>query len=225
MSSFSDPAAVARYAEGPVRLVPGFLALQQMAVLLLAERAPEGGRVLVLGAGGGLELKAFAEKQPSWQFLGIDPSGEMLTLAKDTLGPLGSRIELLEGYIDDAPPAPFDGATCLLTFHFLSAEQRLHTLRELLRRLKPGAPLVIAHHSFPQTEPDKTRWLERYAAYGVSSGIAPTQARSAIEAIASRLPLLPPEQDVALMHEAGFQQVELFYAGFTFRGWVGYAPA
>lgn len=32
-----------------------------MAAILLAERAPENAQVLVLGAGGGLELKAFAE--------------------------------------------------------------------------------------------------------------------------------------------------------------------
>ena len=52
MSSFSDPQAVARYAEGPLRQVPGFLALQQMSRLLLAEHVPAQGRVLVLGAGG-----------------------------------------------------------------------------------------------------------------------------------------------------------------------------
>jgi hypothetical protein len=59
VSSFSDPTAVARYAEGPVRQVPGFHALQQMTALLLAESVPHDGRVLVLGAGGGLELKVF----------------------------------------------------------------------------------------------------------------------------------------------------------------------
>lgn len=54
MSSFSDPDAVARYAEGPSRQVPGFHALQQMSALLLAETVPPDGQVLVLGAGGGL---------------------------------------------------------------------------------------------------------------------------------------------------------------------------
>jgi hypothetical protein len=29
-----------------------------------------------------------------------------------------------------------------------------------------------------------------------------------------------PEQDAALLREAGFDDVELFYAGFTFKGWV-----
>jgi tRNA (cmo5U34)-methyltransferase len=225
LSSFSDPQAVARYAEGPAKQVPGFHALHQMAALLLAERVPPEGHVLVLGAGGGLELRAFAEQQTGWRFLGVDPSAEMLKLAQATLGPLSSRVEWLEGYIDAAPDTLFDGATCLLTLHFLSIEQRLHTLRELKHRLKPGAPLVVAHHSFPQAESEKIRWLTRYAAFAVSSGIAEMNAKAAIEAIGAKLPALSPEQDVALLQEAGFQSVELFYAGFSFKGWVAYAPA
>ncbi|WP_454832647.1 class I SAM-dependent methyltransferase [Pseudoxanthomonas wuyuanensis] len=225
MSSFSDPQAVARYAEGPVRQVPGFHALQQMAALLLAESVPEDGHVLVLGAGGGLELKAFAGMQGGWRLLGIDPSAEMLKLATATLGPLASRVQLLEGYIDAAPEISFDGATCLLTLHFLPVQERLHTLRELRRRLKPGAPLIVAHHSFPQGQREKARWLERYAAFAMSSGIPWSNAKTAIDAIGARLPALSPEQDVALMQQAGFETIELFYAGFTFKGWVAYAPA
>jgi hypothetical protein len=71
---FTDPQAVARYAEGPPRIVPGFADLQRMTTLLLAERTPQDARVLVVGAGGGLELKLFAESKPDWQFDGVDPS-------------------------------------------------------------------------------------------------------------------------------------------------------
>jgi tRNA (cmo5U34)-methyltransferase len=225
VSPFSDPQAVARYAEGPRMLVPGFHALQQMAALLLAESVPEDGHVLVLGAGGGLELKAFAQAHRQWRLTGVDPSAEMLTLAKATLGPLASRVDLLEGYVDTAPEGPFDGAACLLTLHFLPAAERLHTLQELGCRLKPGAPLVVAHHSFPQSQREKARWLQRYAAFGVSSGVLPSDARRGSEAVGARLPLLDPEQDVALLQDAGFEAVELFYAGFTFKGWVAYAPS
>lgn len=97
MSHFSDPESVARYAEGPVRLVPGFHDLQRMTGLLLAERARDDGQVLVLGAGGGLELKVFADMQPHWRFCGVDPSAEMLDLATRTLGPLASRVDLHQG--------------------------------------------------------------------------------------------------------------------------------
>jgi len=75
LSMFSDPQAVARYADGPRRYVPGLADLHRMTGILLAERAPRDARVLVLGAGGGLELKALAEAWPDWSFVGVDPSG------------------------------------------------------------------------------------------------------------------------------------------------------
>ena len=226
MTWFSDPDAVARYAEGPVRLVPGFESLQRMTTLLLRETVPATGKVLVLGAGGGLELKKFADSQPEWQFVGVDPSAEMLKLAEATLGQLMARVQLHEGYIDTAPEGPFDAATSLLTLHFIPAEERLQTLKELWRRLSPGAPLIAAHHSFPQSSPEeKTRWLKRYAAYAVDSGVPPEDAQRAIAAISSHLPVLSPQDDEALLREAGFEGVELFYAGFSFKGWIAYKPA
>ena len=218
MSSFSDPEAVARYAEGPARLVPGFHHLQRMAALLLAERVANDARVLVLGAGGGLELKAFADWHPQWRFDGVDPSREMLELARHTLGPLASRVVLHQGYIDSAPDGPFDGATCLLTLHFVPRNERLRTLAEIHRRLRPGAPFIVAHHSFPQGEEEKRLWLGRYAAF---AGIPAEKARNAVAAM-GELPILSPAEDEALLREAGFSDVDLFYAGFTFRGWVAY---
>src|SRR5690606_19998280 len=131
---------------GVSKKVPGLQALHRMSALLLAEVVPEDGHVLVLGAGGGLELRAFAEARPGWRLVGVDPSAPMLRLAEKTLGPLASHVELIEGYVDAAPETAFDGAVCLLTLHFLTPDERLRTLRELWRRLKPGAPLVVAHH-------------------------------------------------------------------------------
>lgn len=224
MTSFSDPAAVASYAENAMRQVPGLRDLHKMAGVLLAERAPTAARILVLGAGGGLELKAFAEMQPGWQFDGVDPSKEMLELARTTLGDFASRVRFQEGYIDCAPAGPFDGAACLLTLHFLPRAERLKTLKELCERLKPGAPLVVAHHSFPSEGPDPDKWLKRNAAYGIASGVPAAQAEGNITALRERLPVLSPQQDVDLLREAGFVDIEMFYCAFTFKGWVAYRP-
>lgn len=223
MNPFSDPRAVARYAEGPPRIVPGYEGMQRMTTLLLAERAPADARVLVLGAGGGLELKAFAQAHPGWTFDGVDPAAEMLKLAERTLGPLAARVTLRRGYIDDAPIGPFDAATCLLTFHFLAPEERRRTAAEVRRRLKPGAPFVVAHLSIPQGDGARGLWLSRYAAFAAASGVDPDKAASARAAIDTQLTILTPQQDEAILREAGFSDVSLFYAGFTFRGWAAYA--
>ena len=84
-SAFTDPAAVARYAEGPRRNVPGYDSLLRMSRILLAERVPADGRVLVVGAGGGLELEDMALAHPGWRFDGVDPSQPMLDLAAQRL--------------------------------------------------------------------------------------------------------------------------------------------
>ncbi len=223
LKNFSNPEAVARYTEGPKRFTPGLADLHRMTGIILAERAPADARVLVLGAGGGLELRALSEAHPGWTFDGIDPAAEMLNLAVTTLGPYASRARLHEGYIDDAPEGPFDAAVCLLTLHFLDRQERVRTAAELRRRLSPGAPFVAAHSSFPQAPGERDTWLSRYAAFAVASGVEPGQAEGARAAVAAALDLLSPEDDEAVLREAGFSDVAMFYAAFTWRGWVAYA--
>lgn len=223
LDSFRDPAAVARYTDGPRRFVPGLDGLHRMTGLLLAERAPADAHILVLGAGGGLELKAMAEAHPGWRFTGIDPARQMLDLAAQVMGPEARRAELIEGYIDDAPAGPFDGATCLLTLHFLERDERIRTAAAIRKRLRPGAPFVAAHGSFPQEAGARDRWLDRYAAYAIASGGDPDQVARGRDAVATHVAMLSPEADEAVLRAAGFTGIELFYAAFTWRGWVACA--
>lgn len=211
------------YVEGPVRQVPGFATLHRMIAQLLDERVGIDGRLLVLGAGGGLELKALAEAHDHWTFDGVDPSAQMLELARSTVGPLIARMTLHEGYIDAAPDGPYDGAVSLLTFHFIPHADRLPTLLQLRRRLKPGAPLLLAHISFAQTEPERSTWIARHVAWSAKEGTTPAQMQAAREAIGTRLSILAPEDEEAMLRQAGFADISLFYAGLSFRGWVAYA--
>lgn len=208
------------YAEGPPKQVPGFASLHQMTSQLLAERVAPAGRVLVVGAGGGLELKALADKHADWTFDGVDPSADMLGVAEQAIASHTGRIRLHLGYVDIAPEGPFDGATCLLTLHFVPRDQRLATLRQIHRRLRPGSPFVVAHISFTQTEPQRSLWIARHLTFG---GTDPANLERAKQAITSRLSVLSPEEDEALLREAGFSDVSLFYAGLSLRGWVCYA--
>ena len=128
-----------------------------------------------------------------------------------------------EGYIDVAPEGPFDAATCLLTFHHVPFEQRLETLRQIHRRLKANAPFVLAHVSFPQTEPERSIWIDRHVAYGAPEGADPARLENARNAMRERLCILPQEEEEAMLREAGFSGVTLFYAAFSFKGWLAYA--
>lgn len=234
-SPFTDPAAVARYAEGPRRNVPGYDSLLRMSRILLAEHVPADGRVLVVGAGGGLELEDMARAHPGWRFDGVDPSQPMLALAAQRLQSAsvpGDRVALHHGYVQSAPAGPFDGATCLLTFHFVPREERAATVAEIRRRLKPGAPFVAVHLSVADGDAgeggdggagERDLWLSRYAAFQVASGMAPEMADRGRAKVTAELAVLTPQEDEAVLREAGFGDVRMFYMGFAFRGWVATA--
>jgi len=91
------------------------------------------------------------------------------------------------------------------------------------RRLKPGAPFVAAHFSFPQEAAVRGRWLARCTAFAVASGIAPDKALAREKGIGAQLPILSPQDDEAVLCEAGFSGIELFYTALGFRGWVATA--
>ena len=212
---------IASYTENAPLKVPGLADLHRMTMLLLAEQAPGDAHILVLGAGGGLETRALAEAQPSWQLTGVDPSPAMLDLARGTTAPFADRIRLVEGTVDQAPAGPFDGATCLLTLHHIERSERLRTLKELHRRLKPGANIVIAGHS--ATQPDPIRWMTRSVAFGDRGGMDPETAAKTGKLMTERLHLLSPAEEEKMLQEAGFRDVAMFYAAFSFCGWVGTA--
>jgi len=193
-----------------------------MAHILLAESVPPTGEVLVLGAGGGLELDAFAQAQPGWRFVGVDPSPPMLELARETLGANASRALLVEGRIEDTPVREFDGAACLLTLHFLDPDTRLQTLRGLFQRLRPGGVLVIAHHSYAPEA--RMRWLRRLAAFASMNGVLDERDEATVAVMADKLPAISEADEVVLLEAAGFIDVELFYAALSFRGWVARRP-
>ncbi|MDP5280129.1 hypothetical protein Q9Q95_14460 [Sphingomonas sp. DG1-23] len=110
----------------------------------------------------------------------------------------------------------------LLTLHFLKRDERLHILREIHERLKPGAALVVAHHSIPETG-DMARWLARSVAFAGGSTADIARASVSAATMAERLPVLPAGEEEAILLEAGFREVALFYAAFSFRGWVAWA--
>ncbi len=224
LEMFEDPERVRTYADGPAKFMPGFSDMHRMVSVLIRERVPDNARILVHGAGGGLELEALARANPGWRFVGVDPAKPMLNAAEARLGALMQRVDLHHGYIETAPAGPFDAATSLLTLHFLEIDERVQTVRGIVDRLNRGAPFVAVHSSFPQVEPERDIWLSRYEAFAVTSGVDPELANGAREAVAAATTMYEADQDIQVLRDAGLTSISPFYAAFTWRGWVGYAP-
>ncbi len=220
MSKFDGQQA--RYINGAKRNVPGLDGLHRMTGLLMAEHVPAKGRVLVVGAGGGLELKALAEQHQGWFFDGVDPSSDMLALARETTTSFVDRIALHHGDVGAAPDGPYNGAVCLLVFHHLSLEERIHTLHGIRKLLRPGSPFVLAHVSFPRIEPDRLLWIDRHIKFGATTELDAETQDAARQGMKDRLFILSPAEEEACLHDAEFTGITQFYHAFSFRGWVAY---
>jgi tRNA (cmo5U34)-methyltransferase len=214
------------YERGPEMFIPGYHASHAMAVTLLQDTIGELGSVLVLGAGGGVELCALAQGSPEWTFVGVDPSTQMLDQAGQKLRARGleARVHLIHGYIPDAPEGPFDAATCFLALHFIPDDgERLAALKHIRRRLVPGAPFLMINGSVDKTSPRFARQLRWYGAFARRNGAPEDKIATFTQGVRDEVHFLSPWREEALLREAGFIDVELFYVGLMIRGWIAMA--
>src|SRR6185503_765816 len=126
-------------------------------------------------------LETFARIEPGWRFTGVDPAREMIAEGRrrmDAVG-AGNRVQWINGYISDAPPGPFDGATCLLTLHFVPDDgAKLETLKGLRSRLRRGAPFVLVDLCIELTDMSASKQLDRYRDFALNSGADPADVNS-----------------------------------------------
>jgi tRNA (cmo5U34)-methyltransferase len=61
---------------------PGYELVFELVAALLRARCPDDARVLLAGAGGSTEVRAFGSAAPGWRLTAVDPSAEMLARAK-----------------------------------------------------------------------------------------------------------------------------------------------
>ncbi len=107
----------------------------------------KGDRVLEMGCGTGtVTIMAAHRVGQTGEAVGVDPSPEMLALARTKLiaAPL-PQVSFLEAAGDQVPfPAGhFDAVIFFLVLHEMAHPDRLASLREALRLLRPGGHMVI----------------------------------------------------------------------------------
>ncbi|MCR6629014.1 MAG: methyltransferase domain-containing protein [Magnetospirillum sp.] len=205
--------------------IPGYEALHQLACMVVAEATGGHGRVLVAGAGTGAECVALGQACPGLHLVGVDPAGDMLTLAEHKVAEHGltDRVRLYPSQVSELPTfEPFDAATLLLVLHFLPDDgAKLGLLTDMAKHLKPGAPLVLGDLFGPGwDEPwqDELRTYWRHLQKGM--GIAPADIDRGFAHVDRDIHPVTEARLGELMEQAGFAPPRPFFRALCFGGWV-----
>ncbi|MFZ2510353.1 MAG: class I SAM-dependent methyltransferase [Gordonia sp. (in: high G+C Gram-positive bacteria)] len=207
-----------------VNLVPGYAELHEISAALLAARLPERARVLVVGAGTGTETLALAQANAGWELVGVDPSADMLAVARRRGAAAGlPNASFHEGYVADLPDAGgfgaagfgaggFDAAVSLLVMHFVAGDDAKATyLGEIAGRLRVGAPLLLCD-LMEHDEDD----LDVIAEYACARGVG-TEALAGIrQRLQADFHPLSEEQLRELGEVAGFALPRPYFRGVAF---------
>jgi SAM-dependent methyltransferase len=110
-----------------------------------AQSASRPARILDIGCGTGALLRQAAHRFPGAQLLGVDPSPEMLKVAR-RLNPDGDRMRFVQAHAEDLPfgNAEFDLVMSTISFHHWA--DQASGLREAHRLLASGGTFVLADH-------------------------------------------------------------------------------
>lgn len=214
------------------RVIPGLDDLYHCMNAIVSTRLIGGERVLVVGAGGGREVESLAQLPLRLQITGVDPSHDMLELARAHV-PQGAedRVELVRGLVEDLPESPaYAAATAILVTHFLpddGAKARL--LSQIRSRLDVGGLYLHVDVAI-----DDDREFDRLAAAVAARARAiglPEEVANGAPAFVERMRSTDPPSVISttrtrqLLSEAGFEVVSSFFTGFWYRGWWAEASA
>ncbi|TDB38408.1 MAG: class I SAM-dependent methyltransferase [Deltaproteobacteria bacterium] len=223
VTSHFDESLAAKYDRRIRLFCPNYDALHQMIVPWL-QGLPEDSTFLSAGAGTGAEIVTLGKCFPSWRFVAVDVSPDMLNACQNRASEAGmaNRVTFFNGRLQEyQSPAPFDAASSVFVAHFIKGrEEKLAYFRSIAASLKPGGLLVLADLFGDKSSPDFSRllhtWLLSYASHGISAEEM-AQDRAHIE---RDVDFIPESELVALLSAAGFASPLRFYQTYLFGGWV-----
>ena len=194
---------------------------------LALNRVPEQARILCVGVGTGAEVLSLAQLRPGWQFVGVDPSTEMLEVAKARLADAGviGRCKLVHGYVDDVAEDEFDAVLSLLVAHFIERKARPAFYRAIYDRLKHGAAFVSAEISADFDAPEFPSMLEDWKQVQRQMGATEESLAKLETMLREVLGVVSPQDTSALWEEAGLSLPIPFFQAFMIHGWHAVRPA
>lgn len=141
------------------RLIDG--AMRRDDITRVRQRIVPGasGVVLEIGVGSGLNLQFYAPAVT--RLYGVDPSAELLAMARPKTAALRFPVEFLHQEADHLPLPDAAIDSIVMTWSLCSMRDPVPALREMRRVLKPGGSFIFVEHGLSPDAGVRT-WQNRF---------------------------------------------------------------
>lgn len=221
----NPPIELNKYDESIRQFCAAYEPIFTMAYSFLSSMLKEDAEILVVGAGTGMEISTFGSKNPNWKFTGVDPSSEMLSIAKSKIESMNivNTINLFHGYTHDLPEdSLFDGATCILVMHFLPDDgSKLFFLKSISQHLRSGSPLILVDGFGIKDSEGFNKTVSAWKRFAQTMGVDCQTVEDGFNSqILKRIQFVPEDRIMYLLNEAGFEKPYRFFTSFLYGGWI-----
>lgn len=211
------------------RSVPFYDEVQRMVVEIAANFMSRDGVHYDIGCSTGTTIANLIRLVPDdipIRCVGIEPSHAMVERARQKLEFAADYVDIIESDVQR-----FDGLknaqviTMLYTLQFIRPIDRLDVLKKIRKALLPGGVFILAEKVLADTHFARRLYIDLYHKYKRRQGYSDTEISKKREALENVLIPCANEENMTLLRQAGFDEVEQAFRWYNFGLYIGAAAS
>lgn len=219
-----DEKTVAVFDDMVDRSVPFYREIQRLVCELAADFAAPGSNVYDLGCSTGTTLAMLDSMiEPGARLVGVDNSDDMLGVARKKIDGRETKRSVKLIKADLQTNFAIDGASVvimLLSLMFIRPLERTKLMKRIFDGITENGCLILVEKiTLPDTLLNRL-FIKNYYEYKRRQGYSEMEISQKREALENVLIPFRYEENISLLKEAGFRQIDEFYRWYNFSGVV-----
>jgi tRNA (cmo5U34)-methyltransferase len=202
------------------RSIPYYQTVVEAMAQLISRNCPKGGMIYDLGCSTGTTLLELSRRLPVDQFRyrGIDNAPAMLDKARKKSA-MFSKSSLLTFNEEDITTCALPSAAaviCNYTMQFLRPITRLDFVHRIYSALPEDGVFFLSEKTISHAKRLNRNFIDIYHAFKRQQGYSELEIAAKREALENVLIPFSLEENISLLREAGFAEIEPYFKWFNF---------
>ncbi|ROI00490.1 carboxy-S-adenosyl-L-methionine synthase CmoA [Chryseobacterium daecheongense] len=204
------------------RSVPFYDELQRMTSELAGNHAQPGSYVYDLGCSTGTTMLLMDKTVPEGiDFIGIDDSEEMILKCREKLDnfKLNRNVELqVADLTKKVPVQNASVVTMVLVLQFIRPINRLSIVKKICDGMLKNGVFILIEKVLTEEKPFNREFIDYYYDFKRRNNYSELEISQKREALENVLIPYKTSENINMLHEAGFDEVEVFFRWYNFTG-------